>query len=266
VQQAVNGVWTGFPELDKLTSGWLDSELIVVASRPGDGKTDFILNMVRHAALIQNKKACMFYLESNAESMMNRLIAAEANINKSRVISGDLTEEERQAVSNVTEAISSAQILINDMPNLTVPQMAGSIKHSHFTPDLIVVDHLGSAKGVSGQKRQKLTAEHVRQLKSMARQFNCPVILSYQLPSSMEDQKDKRPVLHDLKDSSEIEQAADKVIFLYAGAAGTLDKDKDTRNYEIIVAKHKNGPVGMTELAYFKETGAFAKPSVESEE
>jgi replicative DNA helicase len=250
------GVWTGFPDLDRLTSGFGPSELIVVASRPSVGKTDFVLNIIRHVTTMQEKTACLFSLESDTQAVMTRLIAAESKTHKSKINNGLLSAEEWEKVSQATGKLGSVDIFIDDSPDLTVLTMSNKLKSLYPPLDLIVIDYLGLIKGDFGQNRYEVTSEIIRQLKNLAKEFNCPIIITCQLSREIEDRLSKRPILSDLRDSGEIEQAADKVLFLYR--EDYYDPRTEKKNIvEVIVAKQRNGPVGTIELYYPPQLGAF---------
>ena len=259
---AVTGIPTGFLDLDSKTSGMQPSDLILIAARPSLGKTAFVLNVVEHAA-VKNGLSCMiFSLEMSKEQLVQRMLCAEANIDSQRLRIGELRDEDWAMLINTADTLSSANIYIDDTAGITAMDMrsrARRLKAEHGL-DLIVVDYLqlmqGSGKKNNSGDRQQEVSEISRSLKALARELDVPVIALSQLSRSVEARQVKRPMLSDLRESGSLEQDADIVAFLYR--EDYYNPETENKNItELIIAKHRNGPVDTVNLFFHKQYTKF---------
>ncbi|MGE5590255.1 MAG: replicative DNA helicase [Bacillota bacterium] len=255
----VTGVPTGYKDLDDLTSGLQPSDLFILAARPSMGKTQLGLNFVRHAAVEKGVPAAIFSLEMSKEQLAMRLLAAEGNIDSQRLRTGHLTEEHWQRLTSALARLSEAPIFIDDTPAISIMEMrarARRMKSEHGL-GLMMVDYLQlmTAPG-NKENRQQEISEISRSLKALARELHLPVLALSQLSRSVESRTDKRPMLSDLRESGSIEQDADVVAFIYRDDYYNRDSEKPNIT-EVILAKQRNGPVGVVELVFLKEFGKF---------
>lgn len=269
----VTGLGTGFVDLDKLTSGLQPSDFIILAARPSMGKTAFALNLVQNVALrshlkIKERKdkpysVAFFSLEMSKEQLLHRMLCAEAQIDSQRLRNGELSEEDWTKVWNACDRMVNAKIIINDTPGITALEMRSVARRikAEYDLDLIVVDYLqlmqGSGKSQrSGDNRQTEVSEISRSLKALARELKVPVIALSQLSRSVEARQVKRPMLSDLRESGSLEQDADIVAFLYR--EDYYNKETENQNVtELIIAKHRNGPVDTVNLFFHKQFTKF---------
>jgi replicative DNA helicase len=257
--QGVIGVPSGFHDLDRMTGGFKDSDLIIVAGRPSMGKTSLALNIALHAALESKKSIAIFSLEMSKEQLTERLLTEQAQIDAQRLHRGLLSEAEYDRVSNALGPLGEAAIYIDDTPamdELTLQLKARQAKMRHNI-DLIVVDYLQLMHGRSrgDDNRVKEVSSISRALKGLARELRIPVIAISQLSRAPEQRPDKRPILSDLRESGAIEQDSDVVMFLYRPEYYKSDERPGIA--EVIVAKHRNGPTGMIELKFRRDHTRF---------
>lgn len=252
------GVTTGFRDLDQMTSGFQPSDMIIVAARPSVGKTAFTLNVARNAAIIGNAKVAFFSLEMSAEQLALRMLAAEAAVDGHRLRTGQLLDQDWQRLGSALATLADSHIYIDDTPNCPLQEVRAKsrrIAQEHGL-DLVIVDYLQlmSLPSRPGQvnNRQQEISEISRSLKTLARELRVPVIALSQLSRSVEQRQDKRPMLSDLRESGAIEQDADLVAFLYRD--DYYDPESEKKNMvEVIVAKHRNGPIGSIDLYFMKD-------------
>lgn len=265
----LTGIPTGFVDLDKLTSGLHPSDFIILAARPSMGKTAFALNVVQNVALRAHKKVggsprsvAFFSLEMSKEQLVNRMLCAEANIDSQRLRIGEMADKDWDSLWGACDSMSKAKIFIDDTPGITAMEMrsrARRLKAEHGL-DLIVVDYLqlmqGSGKrNVSGDRQQEVS-EISRSLKALARELDVPVIALSQLSRGVEARQVKRPMLSDLRESGSLEQDADIVAFLYR--EDYYNPETENKNItELIIAKHRNGPVDTVNLFFHKQFTKF---------
>lgn len=265
----LTGIPTGFVDLDKLTSGLHPSDFIILAARPSMGKTAFALNVVQNVALRAHKKVggsprsvAFFSLEMSKEQLVNRMLCAEANIDSQRLRIGEMADKDWDSLWGACDNMSKAKIFIDDTPGITAMEMrsrARRLKAEHGL-DLIVVDYLqlmqGSGKrNVSGDRQQEVS-EISRSLKALARELDVPVIALSQLSRGVEARQVKRPMLSDLRESGSLEQDADIVAFLYR--EDYYNPETENKNItELIIAKHRNGPVDTVNLFFHKQFTKF---------
>ena len=256
----LTGISSGFKDLDKLTAGLQKSDLILVAARPSMGKTAFTLNIASYVGL-HGGSVAFFSLEMSKEQLMQRMLCSEGGIDASRLRTGQLDEVEWNKLVGVADKISRAPIYIDDTAGITVMELrskARRLKAEHGL-DLIIIDYLQLMQGRASKNsdnRQQEISEISRSLKALARELDVPVIALSQLSRSVESRQIKKPMLSDLRESGSLEQDADIVMFLYR--EDYYDKDTENKNItEIIVAKHRNGPVDSVQLFFQKEYTKF---------
>jgi len=249
---------TGFIDLDKILSGLQQSDFLIIAGRPGQGKSGFLLSVAKHAALVHKKHVAVFSLEMSNEQVAQRLISQDTGIDSQRLRTGKLVEEEWPLFTHSIEVFSDTKLFLDDTPAITPLQLRTKCRrlHMEYGLDLVIIDYL---QLMSGDMRNENRVQEVslisRNLKVLARELNVPVLAAAQLSRAVEQRSDKRPVLSDLRESGSLEQDADIVMFIYR--PDQYEKDTVKQNVaEIIVAKHRNGPVGSVELIF---RGALAK-------
>jgi replicative DNA helicase len=257
--QGVIGVPSGFHDLDRMTGGFKDSDLIIVAGRPSMGKTSLALNIALHAALESKKAIAIFSLEMSKEQLTERLLTEQAQIDAQRLHRGLLSEAEYDRVSNALGPLGEAAIYIDDTPamdELTLQLKARQAKMRHNI-DLVVVDYLQLMHGRSrgDDNRVQEVSSISRALKGLARELRIPVIAISQLSRAPEQRPDKRPILSDLRESGAIEQDSDVVMFLYRPEYYKSEERPGIA--EVIIAKHRNGPTGTIELKFRRDHTRF---------
>ncbi len=254
-----HGVPTGFYDLDKLLSGLQPSDLLIVAGRPGQGKTAFLLSVAKNAAVTHKKHVAIFSLEMSNEQVVQRLIAQETGIDSQRLRTGKLLEHEWPLFTHAIEVFSDTHIYLDDTPAITPLQLRTKCRrlHMEFGIDLVIVDYLQLMGGdTRTDNRVQEVSQISRSLKALARELNVPVLSAAQLSRAVEQRTDKRPVLSDLRESGSLEQDSDIVMFIYR--PDQYEKDTNRQNVaEIIVAKHRNGPVGSVELIFRSALAKF---------
>jgi replicative DNA helicase len=260
---SITGLSTGFKDLDKLTSGLQPSDLILIAARPSMGKTAFVLNIAQHIGIAEKKAVAFFSLEMSKEQLVQRMLCAESAIDSQRLRIGELEAKDWTKLVSGADRLSAAPIFIDDTAGITVMEMrskARRLKIEHNL-SLIIIDYLqlmqGSGKGKGSENRQQEISEISRSLKALAREINVPVIALSQLSRSVESRQVKKPMLSDLRESGSLEQDADIVAFLYRDDYYNPDSDKKNIT-EVIIAKHRNGPVDTVQLFFHKQFTKFS--------
>ena len=260
-KDAFTGLPTGFADFDKMTSGLQPSDLIIVAARPSMGKSSLVLNIAEHVALDGGKSVAFFSLEMSKEQLVQRLLCSQARIDASRLRIGQLQESEWPNLVSAADKLSAAKIMLDDTPGMTALEMRSKARRwkNENGLDLIIVDYLqlmqGSSKRASDNRQQEMS-DISRSLKGLARELNVPVIALSQLSRSVEQRTSKRPMLSDLRESGALEQDADIVCFIYRD--DYYNQDTEQKNVaELIVAKHRNGPVGTVPLYFRKDITRF---------
>ena len=265
-EDGLTGVPTGFTELDRLTSGWQSSDLIIIAARPGMGKTAFVLALARNAAVDFKRPIAVFSLEMSNVQLAQRLISMEAEISGSKLRNGQLEDYEWQQLHSSLEKISEAPIFIDDTPGLNVFELRAKCRRLKMQHDIqmIVIDYLqlmtGGHDNNKGNREQEISAIS-RALKGLAKELHVPVIALSQLSRAVETRGGtKRPMLSDLRESGAIEQDADIVSFIYRPEYYQILEDEEGQSLkgvaEIIIAKHRNGALKTVKLKF---TDQFAK-------
>lgn len=259
----ITGLSSGFKDLDRLTSGLQPSDLILIAARPSMGKTAFVLNIASHVAIREKKTVAFFSLEMSKEQLVQRMLCSEAPIDSQRLRVGDLEGKDWQKLVNAADRLSSAGIFIDDTPGITVLEMRAKARRLKIEHDLqlIIVDYLqlmqGSGRNKGSENRQQEISEISRSLKGLARELGVPVIALSQLSRSVESRQVKKPMLSDLRESGSLEQDADIVAFLYR--EDYYNPDTENKNItDVIIAKHRNGPVDTVQLFFHKQFTKFA--------
>ncbi len=264
-KDGLTGVPSGFSRLDRVTSGWQKSDLIIIAARPGMGKTAFVVSALRNAAVDFNFPVAIFSLEMASLQLVNRLISAEAELEGEKIKRGNLAEFEWQQLVHKTTSLSSAPIFIDDTAALTILELRAKCRRlkAEHNIQLIVVDYLQLMRGEMGGNREQEIASISRSLKGIAKELSVPVIALSQLSRGVETRGgDKRPQLSDLRESGSIEQDADIVMFLYRPEYYKITVDEEgmpTQGMaEVIIAKHRNGSLENVKLKFIGKYTKFA--------
>ena len=258
----IPGIPTGLPDLDRTILGLNKSELILIAARPGMGKTSIALNIALHAAIAEKKTVAIFSLEMSREQLARRLLSKAALIPSQNLMTGQLTPQQWRDITDAAQTISATDIRIDDNPSLTVSEMNAQCRRIPKL-DLVVIDYLqlmqsaGSGHSWSNESRTQAVSDISRMMKIMAKELNVPVVCLSQLSRANESRQDKRPMLSDLRESGAIEQDADVVIGLYRD--GYYNKECENPNLaEAIILKNRKGATGIVELTWLPEYTSFA--------
>lgn len=263
-EDGLTGVPSGFTALDRITSGWQRSDMIIIAARPGMGKTAFVLSALRNAAVDFNMPMAIFSLEMSAVQLVNRLISAEAELESEKLRKGNLADHEWQQLHHKIQKLTNAPLFIDDTPALSILELRAKCRRLKAQHDIqcVVIDYLQLMKGDSstGNREQEI-ASISRSLKNIAKELNVPVIALSQLSRSVETRGgDKRPQLSDLRESGSIEQDADQVMFLYRPEYYGLTEDEAgnpvTGVGDVIIAKNRHGSLEDVRLRFI---GKFTK-------
>jgi replicative DNA helicase len=262
-KDGLTGVASGFTELDRMTSGWQKSDLVIIAARPAMGKTAFVLTCARNAAVDFNKPVVVFSLEMSSVQLVNRLISGETEIEQEKIRKGRLEEWEWKQIHTQIGRLEAAPLIIDDTPALNIFEFRAKCRRLKAQHDiqLIIIDYLQlmhgkNADGKGGGNREQEIGSISRALKSVAKELNVPVIALSQLSRAVESRPggSKRPMLSDLRESGSIEQDADMVLFLYRPEYYGLEFDEDNNPTqgvgEVIIAKHRNGETGRVRLKF----------------
>ncbi len=255
----LTGVPTFFQQLDRLTSGWQPSDLIIIAARPSMGKTALALNMAQNAAVRAKIPIVLFSLEMSKEQLVQRMLCSEAMVDQQRVRTGELLDTDWPKLTRAVGPLSDAPIFIDDTVGITLAELRSKVRRLKIENDLglIIIDYLQlMSGGKKSENRQQEVAQISRGLKGIARELKVPVIALSQLNRGVEQRQDKRPIMSDLLESGAIEADADVISFIYRDEYYHPESDKKGIA-EIIVAKQRNGPVGTVELGYLKEFTKF---------
>ncbi|MFN4294550.1 MAG: replicative DNA helicase [Thermoflexales bacterium] len=255
------GIPTGYHDLDRLTGGLQKGDLIIVAARPGVGKTSLMLNIGYHAALKHRQRVAIFSLEMSNEQLVQRFIAAETGIDSQRLRIADLKDEEWGALTRISMQMADQMIFLDDTPSLSPLDLRVKARriYQEYGLDLIIVDYLQLMSGETGARSDNRVQEISyisRSLKAIARELKVPLVAGSQLSRLVEQRSDKRPMLSDLRESGSIEQDADIVLFIYRDEL--YNPDTEFKNIaEIHVAKNRNGPTGKAMLFFDKRLTSF---------
>ena len=250
----VTGVATGFTKIDELTAGFQKSDLVIIAGRPGMGKTSFALNIAKHAAVDANIPVAIFSLEMSKEQLSLRMLSCDARIDSSRLRRGFISQDDWIKITDTAGVLSQAPIFIDDSPSITAMEIRAKSRRLKMEKDigLIIIDYLQLMKGrISAERRDLEISEISRSLKALAKELNLPVVALSQLNRKLEERSDKRPQLADLRESGALEQDADVVAFIYRDELYNKDENNPNKGKaEIIVAKQRNGPTGFAILTF----------------
>ncbi|HEX9676589.1 MAG TPA: replicative DNA helicase [Anaerolineales bacterium] len=261
------GVPTGFIDLDRLLGGMQPSDLLIIAGRPGQGKSGFCISAAKNAAQLHKKHVAVFSLEMSNEQLVQRLLAQETGIDSQRLRLGDVRDDQWPLFTQAVSVLGEAPIYLDDTPAITPLQLRTKCRRLHMELglDLIVVDYLQLMTGDSRIDNRVQEVSYIsRNLKALARELNVPVLAAAQLSRAVEQRADKRPVLSDLRESGSLEQDADLVMFIYRPDQYETDTLKQNIA-EIMVAKHRNGPVGSVELVFRKSLAKFENAATRRE-
>jgi len=253
------GVPTGLVDLDKLLGGLQKSDLLIVAGRPASGKTGFLLTIAKNAAMKHKKHVAMFSLEMSNEQLVQRMIAQETGINTQALRSGRINEDQWDLFTQAIEVLGDSKIYLDDTPALTPIQMRTKCRRLHLEHhiDLILVDYIQLMSGDSRNDNRVQEVSYIsRNLKTLARELNVPVLAAAQLSRAVEQRSDKKPMLSDLRESGSLEQDADIVMFIHKKDEIPTDNEK-TELVELMVAKHRNGPTRDIEMIFIKDLAQF---------
>ncbi len=273
-KDGLSGVGSGFTKLDRLTSGWQKSNLIILAARPSMGKTAFALSMARNIAVDFNKAVAFFSLEMSAVELVTRLISSESNVPAEKLKKGTLTNYEWDAVTKKINNLIEAPIFIDDTPAISIFEIRAKcrrLKQKHNI-QMVFVDYLQLMQGSADAKgnREQEISTISRQLKALAKELNIPILALSQLSRAVETRGGtKKPILSDLRESGAIEQDADIVLFIYRPEYYKIEEDEkgDTRGKaDIIIAKHRNGPTDEVRLRFINHLAKFADDTESSDD
>ena len=257
----LSGLESGFHALDKMTSGWQNSDLVIIAARPAMGKTAFVLNVVDYVSVRKNLPCMVFSLEMSKEQLVNRMLSMESNVDSQKLRTGTLTDSDWDAVVEGIGIIGNSKLIIDDTPGISISELRSKCRKMklEYGLSIVIIDYLqlmsGSRKGGNDNRQQEIS-DISRSLKALARELHAPVIALSQLSRACETRTDHRPMLSDLRESGAIEQDADVVMFLYRD--DYYNKDTEHPNEaEVIIAKQRNGPIGTVNLIWKPEYTKF---------
>ncbi|GGZ14797.1 replicative DNA helicase [Echinicola pacifica] len=264
----LTGVPSGFTALDRVTSGWQKSDLVIIAARPAMGKTAFVLSVLRNAAVDHSRPVAIFSLEMSAIQLVNRLISSEAELDSEKIKKGNLADYEWEQLIHKTNKLSSAPLFVDDTPALSILELRAKCRRLKAQSDIqmIVVDYLqlmsGDSKSSASGNREQEISSISRALKKIAKELEVPVIALSQLSRAVETRGgDKRPQLSDLRESGAIEQDADIVMFLYRPEYYGINEDEDGNSTlgtgEVIIAKHRSGSLETVRLRFIGKYTKF---------
>ena len=260
----VTGLSTGFYDLDRITTGLHENELIIIAARPAMGKTAFALNLATHIAMSQDKSVALFNLEMSAEQLAQRIISSLGQLEGYKLRTGNLMNNDWKRVNEAVSQLATTNMVIDDTPGITIGEIRAKCRRlasSENGLSVVIVDYLQLISGGKnyGANRQQEVSDISRSLKTLAMELGVPVIALSQLSRSVESREDKRPLMSDLRESGSIEQDADIVAFLYRDDYYNKESRTEDNNSisELIIGKHRNGPTATIELIFKKNTSKF---------
>lgn len=262
--EAITGVPTGFDELDEMTTGLQPGDLVIIAARPSMGKTAFSLNMAQHAAITAGKTVAFFSIEMSKEQLMMRMLASEARINLSNIKVGRLTQHEWERLIDKASLISQANLFIDDTSGISPYEIRSKCRRlkAQRGLDLIMVDYLQIMDlKQKVESRERAVAEISKSLKRIAKELGVPVVALAQLNRGVEGRtgEQRKPVLSDLRESGSIEQDADLIMMLYREEYYDHDNPDIKGMAEVLIRKHRNGPIGDIKLKWEGQYGKFSK-------
>jgi len=263
-KELITGIATGFEKLDYMTSGLQVADLVIIAARPGLGKTSLSLNIAAHAALEHGKSIGIFSLEMTKEQLMLRMLSNKSKVNFSSIRSGYIKDDDLEKLVHAADELGQAKIYIDDTPAITVLEIRAKARRQQRDKglDMIIVDYLQLMRGSRrSESREREIAEISGSLKALAKELSIPVIAISQLSRQTESRSDRRPQLADLRESGAIEQDADLVLFIHRADVYRKDPEEKDGIAELIIGKQRNGPTGSIKLAFLEKRGV---PSFEN--
>jgi len=257
--EEIKGVPTELLDLDKVLGGLQKSDLLIVAGRPASGKTGFLITVAKNAAVKHKKHIALFSLEMSNEQLVQRMIAQETRINSQNLRSGKITDEQWELFTQAVDELSNSKIFLDDTPAMTPIQMRTKCRRLHLEQriDLVLVDYIQLMSGDTRTDNRVQEVSYIsRNLKTLARELNVPVLAAAQLSRAVEQRSDKTPMLSDLRESGSLEQDADIVMFIHRKEE---NKNENSPNelVELKIAKHRNGPTKDIEMIFIKEFAMF---------
>lgn len=260
-QGMLRGLPTGFIDLDRILGGMQPSDVLIAAGRPGMGKSGFLVSIARYVAHTAKRRVALFSLEMSREQMALRMVSQQSEIEGQRLRNGTLQDEQWTAFTQAVETLNGVELFIDDTPGLTPVQLRARCRRLHleYGLDLILIDYLQLMSGGGKFENRVQEISYIsRQLKSLARELDVPILAAAQLSRAVEQRADKRPVLSDLRESGSIEQDSDVVMFLYRPeTADRAPGGSPVSPVDVIVAKHRNGPVGAVQLVFRPDLTKF---------
>jgi len=260
----ITGIATGFFDIDKITTGFHANELIIIAARPGMGKTAFALNMATNIAMSSEKTVALFNMEMGAEQLATRMLSSVGQIEGYKLRSGRLENNDWKRINEAISRLADTKMYLDDTPGMTISEIRAKCRRLASSEDglgIVIIDYLqlinGSAR-YAGNRQQEVS-EISRSLKMLAMELGIPVIALAQLSRTVDAREDKRPILSDLRESGSIEQDADIVAFLYRDDYYNKENEIDdyTSRSEFIISKHRNGPTATIDLIFKRNTSTF---------
>jgi len=262
--KTITGVPSGFTDLDEMTSGFQNADLVIVAARPSMGKTSLVLNIAQHAAIEKHTPVALFSLEMSKEALVQRMLTSEARVDAQRLRKGMLRDDDFTRMARAAGTLSAAPIWIDDTAGISLLEIRSKARRLRADAkiEMVIVDYLQLIAGPNSESRQQEISAISRSLKALAKELNVPVIALSQLSRAPEQRAgDHRPQLSDLRESGAIEQDADLVMFIYRQEVydGPTDKDGNSLEgrAEVIVGKQRNGPIGFVNLFFHKSYTRF---------
>ena len=259
---AITGVKTRFTKLDQMTAGLQRSDMIILAARPSMGKSALALNIALNSAMVSTGACAIFSLEMPCEQLANRMLSAKAKVDGQKIRKGTLNEAEWIKIKEAEQELKRQKIFFDDTPGIKISDMHAKCRKlkEDYGLYLIIIDYIQLIQSTSkAESRQQEVSDISRKIKAMARELDVPIIALSQLSRSVEARNDKRPMLSDLRESGAIEQDADLVMFIYREDYYKKDEERNEKreDVELIIAKHRNGPIGTVKLAFEKDINAF---------
>ena len=259
---AITGVKTRFSQLDQMTAGLQRSDMIILAARPSMGKSALALNIALNSAMVSTGACAIFSLEMPCEQLANRMLSAKAKVDGQKIRKGQLNEAEWIKLKEAEQELKRQKIFFDDTPGIKISDMHAKCRKlkEDYGLYLIIIDYIQLIQSTTkAESRQQEVSDISRKIKAMARELDVPIIALSQLSRSVEARNDKRPMLSDLRESGAIEQDADIVMFIYREDYYKKDEERNEKreDVELIIAKHRNGPIGTVKLAFEKDINAF---------
>lgn len=264
-KNAFRGIPTGFVDVDKMLAGMQDNNLIILAARPSVGKTSFSLNIAQYVAVHEQMPVAFFALESSKEELVNRMLSAQADVDAWKITTGNMNEKDLSDITQAMAILADAPIFIDDTPGARIVDMITKARRLQMDHNirLVIVDYLQLAVSRNLENRVQEVAEISSAMKNIARELKCPVLVLSQLSRAVEQRGSARPNLADLRDSGSIEQDADVVMFLYRADE---EESLDPNHVKLVIAKHRNGPVGDVDLMFRGDRTRFYSMDKSQEE